>query len=56
MSYLKFDWPYYHLDSDGLLLDEKDEPVFYDGYMLQFKDSQEAEQFLIDKDIRGNVR
>ena len=48
------DWTYFTLRSDGRLIDE-------DGDLCiagnpRFKSESDAEQYLIDNDIRGNVR
>lgn len=47
------EWPYYTLRADGFLYDE-------DGCKLNgtpvFKSVEEAEQWLVDNDVRGNVR
>jgi len=57
MSYKEYlqemlDWPYYTLSKDGFLYDEDGNKTD----MGPFKDSYEAEQYLEDNDIRGNVR
>ena len=50
---MHFPWPYFTLRSDGRLEDE-------DGHLpfpfRDFDSVEEAEQFLIDTDTRGNVR
>jgi hypothetical protein len=52
MSVVMMDWPYYELRKDGYLYEE-------DGTktkMGPFQSVSEAEQYLEDNDLRGNVR
>lgn len=55
-----FDWPYFTLLNGRLYYDVGDRrgtqltPAFKDAPL--FKDSVEAEQWLMDNDHRGNVR
>ncbi len=46
-------WPYFTLNKDGKLVDEDGTIQFKDK---TFKDEAEAEQYLMDNDIRGNVK
>jgi hypothetical protein len=45
-------WPYFSL-KDGVLMDESGSPA---GKFPKFKSEEEAETYLRDKDIRGNVK
>lgn len=48
-----FDWPYYTLRADGSLVDEDGNDV---GDFKMFENVEEAERFLEDNDMRGNVK
>ncbi len=51
-----FDWPDYYLDQAGFLREENGAVACgYDGSELQFENSTDAEQYLIDNNIRGQV-
>lgn len=47
-----FHWPYFYLDDVGLLHDEDGSVVV----ATPFANDADAEQWLVDRDIRGNVR
>lgn len=53
-------WPYYRLRNDGVLVDDETcipiaiDPL--DGSTPCFASVVEAEQWLVDNDIRGSVR
>jgi hypothetical protein len=57
---MAFDWPYYDLRSDGYLYTRvrKDRYVkaFPTTQTRAFENAAEAEEWLREKDIRGNVR
>ena len=50
---MHFEWPYYTLRAGKLYADGEAQPL---APAPLFKDSAEAEQWLIDNDIRGSVR
>lgn len=57
------EWPYFTFDPiTGHLFDENDSELGKDvlrdanGRAIVFKSAQDAEQYLVDNDIRGNVR
>lgn len=52
---MRFDWPYFTLDSEGRLRDEDGEYAF-SANIPRFTTPADAEQYLVDHDIRGNVR
>ena len=54
-NYGTFDWPYFYLDQEGFLhYDDGSFVEICDG--VKFKNSEEAEQYLIDNYSRGNVQ
>lgn len=58
MSIVQMDWPYFTLQDNGTLQsDNGDVLVGLDGKTPTiFATREDAEQYLIDFDIRGNVR
>jgi hypothetical protein len=57
---MTFEWPYFRLRADGVLVYEDTRiPLDIDpkdGSTPVFTSVADAEQYLIDSDIRGNVR
>jgi hypothetical protein len=55
---MRFDWPYWTLTENGLLqTDDGDFLVAENGQTpLCFSSTEQAEKYLVDNDIRGNVR
>lgn len=57
---MRFEWTYYTRDANGFLRDERGRRASFvvNGQRVspQFESTAAAEQFLVDNDIRGNVR
>lgn len=53
-SYARADWPYYYLTSAGKLVDKEDGTEPGKDWPT-FKSIEEADQWLQDEDIRGDI-